>query len=183
MNYDFASFQKRAGEIIEWFKKEIGSLRTGRATPALVDNLTIDYYGKKTPLKHVATIEVLDARSLRIQPWDKEILSTLEANIRLSNIGIEPIVEKDSIRLVLPELTQERRETILKNLNEKREESKVSLRKERDKAWRDIQDKERSGEIPEDDKFRLKKELQEELEKAYEDLDEVEAGKAKEISQ
>lgn len=181
--YNFSLFKKRSQEIEEWLKKEIGVLRTGRANPAMVENIHINYYGKKTPLKHIASISVLDARSLAIQPWDKEILATLEADIRLSGLGIEPIMEKNSLRLVFPELTQERRTSILKILKEKLEEAKISLRKTRDENWRDIQNKEKAGEITEDDKFRFKDELQKELEKAYEAFDNIAEKKEREIKQ
>lgn len=181
--YNFSLFKKRAQEIEEWLKKEAGGLRIGRANPAMVENISVNYYGKKTPLKHIASISVLDARALAVQPWDKEMLSTIEADIRLSGLGIEPIMEKNSIRLVFPELTQERRASILKILKEKSEEAKISLRKTRDEVWRDIQNKEKTGEITEDDKFRFKDGLQKELEKTYEGLDKIAEKKEQEIRQ
>src|SRR3989339_314638 len=181
--YNFSLFKKRAQEIEEWLKKEAGGLRIGRANPAMVENISVNYYGKKTPLKHIASISVLDARALAVQPWDKEMLSTIEADIRLSGLGIEPIMEKNSIRLVFPEMTQERRASILKILKEKSEEAKISLRKTRDEVWRDIQNKEKTGEITEDDKFRFKDGLQKELEKTYEGLDKIAEKKEQEIRQ
>lgn len=181
--YNFSLFKKRAQEAEEWLEKETGALRTGRANPALVENVIVNYYGKKTPLKHIASISVLDARALAVQPWDKEMLATIEADIRLSGIGVEPIMEKNSIRIIFPELTQERRASILKILKEKSEEAKVSLRKTRDETWRDIQNKEKAGEITEDDKFRFKDELQKELEKTYEALDKIAEKKEREIKQ
>lgn len=181
--YNFSLFKKRGQEIEEWLKKEIGALRTGRANPALVENVIVNYYGKKTSLRNIASISVLDARALAVQPWDKEMLATIEADIRLSGIGVEPITEKNSIRLVFPELTQERRASILKILKEKSEEAKISLRKTRDEAWRDIQNKEKAGEMTEDDKFRFKDELQKELEKTYEAFDKITEKKEREIKQ
>lgn len=160
MKYDFKDFKKRVQEVEGWFKDEIALLRTGRASPVLVENLKIDYYGAKNPLKSVATITVEDARTLRAKPWDSGALSQIEFSVRNSELGIQPVVDKDAVRIIFPELTEERRIALLKLLSEKLENARISLRREREEVWRDIQDKEREGEISEDDKYRHKDELQ-----------------------
>lgn len=181
MSYDFSKIKNRGEEIKEWLKKEFVSLRTSRATPALVENILVDSYGSKTPLKHVASINVEDARTLRITPWDHSVLKFIEHAIVSSPAGVSPIADKNSIRLTMPELTEERRRALMKVVSEKLEEAKVSLRKARDEVWQDIQNKEKKGEIPEDDKFRFKDELQKVIDKVMKDLEEISERKNKEI--
>lgn len=160
MNYDFSKFKKRVTETEEWLKGEASLLRTGRATPALVENIKVDLYGAKNPLKGVASISVEDARTLVARPWDSDSLMPIEQAVRASELGVQAIVEKDFVRIIFPELTEERRQSLLKVLREKLEEARVSLRGEREDVWRDVQEKERRGEVSEDEKFRFKDELQ-----------------------
>lgn len=181
MNYDFSKIKSRGEEIKEWLKKEFISLRTSRATPVLIENILIDSYGSKTPLKNVASITVEDARTLRVTPWDHSVLKSIEHAIVGSPVGISPIADKNSIRLTMPELTEERRNALIKVIIEKMEEAKISLRKARDEIWQDIQNKEKKGEIPEDDKFRFKDELQKVIDKIIKDLEEISERKNKEI--
>ena len=181
MGYDFSQLKEKADDVKEHLKKEILALHSSRANPALVEDIMVDSYGTKMPIKHVATISVEDARTLRITPWDISVLKNIEAAISASNLGAQPIADKQSIRIVLPELSEERRKSIIKVLSEKLEEAKISLRQERDEVWKDIQEKERKGEIPEDDKFRFKDELQKIIDKANEDLEEIAGRKELEI--
>jgi len=180
--YDFSKIKNETEKIKNHFKNEIASLRTGRATPALVENIFIDSYGTRTALKHLASISVEDAKTLRITPWDFSILKNIESALGGSNLGIQPIVDKQSIRLILPELSEERRNSLLKLLSGKFQEVKISLRIERDEVWKDIQEKERKGEISEDDKFRFKDELQKIIDKATEELGDIVKRKELEIS-
>ncbi len=181
MAYDFLNFEQEIKKAVEWFVHEIVSLRTGRANPALVEDLEIESYGSKMPLKHVAAISVEDARTLSIKPWDKSNIQSIESAVRSSNLGIQPIVDKDIVRIILPELTEERRTTLKKMLKEKLEQAKVSARRARDDSWNDIQAKEREGVISEDDKFRLKDALQNKIDEAYKKLEEIAAKKEIEI--
>ena len=143
-----------------WFKDEIALLRTGRASPVLVENIKVDYYGAKNQLKTIAAISAEDARTLRVRPWDAESLPQIEYAVRNSELGLQAIVDRDAVRIIFPELTEERRTALLKILSEKLEDARISLRREREEVWRDIQDKEREGEMSEDDKYRYKDELQ-----------------------
>lgn len=181
MAYDFLNFEQEIKKAVEWFVHEIVSLRTGRANPALVEDIEIESYGSKMPLKHVAAISVEDARTLSIKPWDKSNIQPIESAVRSSNLGIQPIVDKDIIRIILPELTEERRISLKKMLKEKLEQAKVSARRARDDSWNDIQAKEREGAISEDDKFRLKDALQNKIDEAYKKLEEISAKKEVEI--
>jgi len=179
--YDFSRIKNRGEEIKEWLKKEYSALRTGRATPALVENLPVDSYGVRTPLRHLAAISVEDARTIRISPWDTSSLKDIEKAIAVSNLGVQPVADKETIRVVLPELTEERRKSLVKILNEKLEEAKISLRQERDEVWKDIQEKERAGEITKDDKYRFKDDLQDIVDGITKDLETTANRKGEEI--
>ena len=181
MVYDFSQVKNGGGRIKERFKAEIAALRTGRANPALVENLPIDSYGVKTPLKHLASISIEDARTIRITPWDASVIKNIEHSVSVSDLGIQPITDKQSIRISLPSLTEERRKSLIKTLSAKLEEAKISLRLEREKVWKDIQEKERNGEISEDDKFRFKDELQKIVDKNSEELETIAKNKENEI--
>ena len=181
MIYNFSQIKSEGERIKEKFKKEIASIRTGRANPSLVENLMVDSYGAKTPLKHLASISAEDARTLRITPWDASLVKKIEHAIATSDLGIQPTADKQSVRASVPALTEERRKSLIKILSSKLEEVRVSLRLERDKTWKDIQEKERKGEIPEDDKFRFKDELQKIIDGVSKNLEETAKHKEKEI--
>lgn len=151
-------------EVLEHFKGEIDKFRTGRATPALVDYLVVDYYGTKTPMKQIASINVPEPRSLMIQPWDRGALSAIETAIRVANIGLNPTNDGVVIRIALPPLTEERRKELVKALNQKAEEARIAIRNIREDAWKEIQVLEKDGVIGEDSKFKAKEELQEVVE-------------------
>lgn len=174
-------FEQELAGAKEWFRAEIVSLRTGRATPALVEDLEVEYYGTKTLLKHIASISAPDARSLVIQPWDKGALEAISKAIENSSLHIAPIADGDHIRLALPPLTEERRKDLLKLLNAKTEEARVRTRRGRDDAWKDIQQAEKERTISEDEKFRAKDELQKKMDVFQDELEEVRAKKEKEI--
>jgi ribosome recycling factor len=181
MKYDFSKTKNKIEETKAFLKREISTLRTGRATPALVEDILVDSYGSKMPIKHVASISVDDAKTLRISPWDMSVIKNIEAAISASNLGVQPIADKQSIRITLPQLSEERRKALIKIVSEKHEESKISLRQERDETWKDIQEKEKKGEISEDEKFRFKDELQKMIDGANEELDAISSAKKEEI--
>lgn len=170
-------------QAVKHFEEEIAALRTGRANPALVENIKVNAYGAVNPIKNLASIAVEDARTLLIQPWDKSLLEALAKGIEASGLGLKPTVTKDLLRLHLPELTHERRETLRKLLREKLEETRVLLRKARDEVWREIQERERRKEISEDEKFRLKEEMEKKMREAMEKLDAAAEKKEKEIGE
>lgn len=179
--YSFLNFKDKAKETEDWFKDEISLLRTGRANPSLIENIKVDYYGTKNQLKGIASISVENAQTLVVRPWDTDAIMPIEQAISGSNLGVQAISEKGAIRVILPELSEERRKSLLKLLSEKLEEAKISLRKKREEVWRDIQDKEKEGEISEDDKFRYKDDLQKMVDDANDSLDKVSEKKGVEI--
>jgi len=179
--YDFSHFKDQSEKVLEWIKHETGRIRTGRASPQLVEDIKVDSYGTPAPLNTIASISIENAKTLVIQPWDKTILPAIDKAISESNIGIQPIASGDIIRLILPELTGERKEMLSKLAREKLEEAKVRLRQVRHEVWEDMQQKEKEKEISEDDKFRLKDELQKKMDDMTKKLEDIADRKIEEI--
>ena len=168
-------------KAVEYFKTEVSTLRTGRATPALVEDLEVDYYGSKTPLKAVASISAQDPKQLVIQPWDKNAMQPIEKAIQTSSLGLNPIAEKDIIRLAIPPLTGERRKELAKLLGRFAEDARIKIRKEREDALREIDRSAKNKAISEDEKFRGKNEVQKIVDEANKKIEEMSATKEKEI--
>lgn len=181
MQYILKTFEQELTRTKELFRTEISSLRTGRASPALLEDLEVEYYGTKTPLKHIASISTPDARSFVVQPWDKGALEAIGKAIENSSLRIAPIADGDYIRLTLPQLTEERRKDLLKILGTKAEEARVRARRARDDAWKDVQQSEKDKTISEDEKYRTKDELQKRIDGFNKELEDVQGKKEKEI--
>ncbi len=181
MNYNFNKMDEKILDAIRHFESEIASLRTGRATPALLEGIKIEAYGTSNQLKNVASIVAEDAKTLLVEPWDKGLIDAISKAIESSNMGAQPIVSKNSIRISLPPLTEERRKFLLKILKEKIEETRITLRRIRDDIWKDIQDKEKAKSISEDDKFRFKEEMEKKIREGGEKLEGLAKKKEKEI--
>jgi ribosome recycling factor len=154
---------------IEHLRQEISSLRTGRATPALVEDIPIEAYGTKQPLKAVASISVADAKTIVVDPWDKSLLQTVETGLRNSDVGISPVNDGTVLRLPLPELTTERRQELIKVLHTKLEQARIAVRKIREEVRAQIDKSEKEKEISEDEKFTLQDELDKKIVKEYND--------------
>lgn len=181
MKYDFSDFKKSAVETAEWLRKAFVSIQTGRATPALLDNVLVNSYGAKIHVNQLASITVEDARTLRIVPWDTDSIQNIEVAVRDADLGVGISVDEKGIRVTCPELTTETRQKLVKLVKQKLEEARVSLRNERDEAWNDIQKGEKMGDIVEDDKFRFKDEMEKISKDANERLEEISSKKEKEI--
>jgi len=167
-------------ESIEHLYKELNQLRTGKATPAMLQGVMVDYYGSLTPLTQIANIVTLDSRSLSIQPWDKSAVPAIEKAIMQSNLGLTPQNDGEAIHLNIPVLTEERRIDIVKQAKHFGEEAKVSVRNARHEALEFIRKEVKDG-YPEDDGKRLEKKL-DELTKEYgKKVDDVVSAKEKEI--
>ena len=151
-------------EAVNHFSEETAKLRTGRATPALVDHIVVDYYNTKSPLRQIASVTAPEARLIIIQPWDKGSLVMIEAAIRDANLGLNPANDGSLIRLSLPPLTEDRRRDLVKMLNRLVEEARIAVRTVREDVWKEIQEAEKNGTMSEDDKFRGKDALQEVVE-------------------
>jgi len=140
--------------------QELDSVRTGRAHPALVENIMVDYYGVKTPLIQLATISIPDARTILIQPWDKNSTKDIEKALQASALGLNPVNEGQALLLPIPALTEERRKDLVKVINQKVEDARVAVRNIREDIWKSIRDQEKAGDISEDEMFRQQKDLQ-----------------------
>ncbi len=155
-------------QAIEFLKTDISQLRTGRATAAMLDSITVEAYGTYQPLKATGTINVADAKTITIEPWDKGMLQAIEKGVRDSGLGINPVNDGKLIRLTLPELTSERRSELLKILNQKLEAGRISVRKVREEAREIILAEEKDKNITEDQKFKMFEDL-EKMVKDYND--------------
>ncbi|MEI7720274.1 MAG: ribosome recycling factor [bacterium] len=181
MTYDFKPFDKKIADVVEWLGKELSGVRTGRAAPAILDGVTVESYGARMQLNQVANISVEDARTIRIAPWDMSQAKEIEKAITVANLGLSVGADEKGVRVFFPELTSERRTVLLKIAKDKVEEARTSLRAARDEVWSDIQKGERVGNIPEDDKFRFKDEMQKRVDAAGAQFDAALERKEKEI--
>lgn len=178
------AIEEKRGEIdkaIEHFKEEMAKIRTGRANPGIIEDLMVDYYGNKTPLKQIANINVPEPRTLLIQPWSVDSLANIEAAIKMSDLNLSPNNDGKVIRISVPPLNEERRAELVKILNKKAEEARISVRTIREEIWQEIQDMEKRGEIAEDDKFRGKERLQEATDEYNKKIDEMREKKEEDI--
>ncbi len=175
-------YKQEFDKAIEHFKQDISSLRTGRATPAIVEDIPVEAYGTRQPLKSVASISVADAKTLNIDPWDKSLMQAVETGLRNSPLGINPVNDGKLIRLPLPELTAERRADLIKVLHQKSEAIRIVIRKTREDARADIEKKEVAKEIGEDEKFSMFDEIEKMVKEYNEKVKAIGEEKEKEIT-
>ena len=176
-----SSNEERINKSIEAMKREFASLRAGRATPSLLDKVMVDYYGTPTPVNQVAKVTVPEARMIVIQPWEKSVLHDIEKAIMKSDLGLSPNSDGTAIRLAIPQLTQERRQELVKTLNKKAEEAKVAIRNIRRDANDAIKKLEKAKEITEDESKKAQKSFQKTVDKYIKSVDELRGIKEKEI--
>jgi len=169
-------------KAISFLEKELAKIKGGRASPSLVEDVICDCFGQKFPLKQLAAISIPEPRQILIQPWDKSYIEGIVKALENTGIGASPIVDKDLIRINLPSLTEEYRKNLLRVLAEKKEDAKRTIRHWRDKAWDEIQERTRNGEIREDDKYRAKDELQDLVDQYNDKIEEMAERKKKEIT-
>jgi len=179
--YDFSGLKKKVAETNEWLQREYSGIRTSRATPALLESVTVEVYGSIVPLHQAATISIENARTLRVIPYDLSQIKEIEKGITRANLGVSIASDERGARVSFPELTGERREQLLKLVKDKLEEARVSLRGERDQIWSDIQRQEKAGEITEDEKFRNKDDMQKIIDDGNKQIDILTEKKEKEI--
>jgi len=179
---DIVSNSKPAMEkSVEHFREEVAKLRTGRANPAMVENLLVEYYGAKSPLKQVASINVPEPRLIVIQPWDKGSLVYIEKAVNEAQLGLNPVNDGQVIRIAIPPLNEERRTELVRTLGKYAEEAKVAVRQAREVAWDEIQDMVKNGKLGEDNKFRGKDMLQKNVDEYNGKIEETREKKEKEI--
>lgn len=168
-------------KAIAHFKDEMAKLRTGRASTSLVEDLSVEYYGAKSPMKQVASISVPEPRTIMISPWDKGALVYIEKAVRESDLNLNPVNDGVAVRINIPALNEERRRELVKMLNNKAEESRVAVRHIREEAWDEIQELEKEGKIGEDDKFQGKDKLQKVVDEYNVKIEEMRKKKEEEI--
>lgn len=181
MAYDFSSTKAALAEVHTWLKNEFSGIRSGQATPALLDKVQVDSYGSRSPIAHVATVSIEDPRSLRIAPWDKGMIKVIEGAIAAANLGVSTASDDMGVRVIFPELNEETRKNIVKMLKDRFEEARIRVKTAREKTWSAIQQEEKDGVLSEDDKFRLKDELQKMVDTANADLESAFKKKEQEI--
>ena len=153
--------KSRMGKSIEVLQRDLAGIRTGRATPMILDNIKIDYYGTQTPLKQIATISAPEARLLILQPWDNATLGDITKAIQKSDLGLNPSSDGHVIRLPIPPLSQERRKELVKSVHKRAEEGRVALRNVRRDSMDMLKDLEKEKEISQDEHKRAQNKLQE----------------------
>ena len=175
------SFEDRMKKTVAVLEDDFAAIRVGRANPRVLDKITVDYFGTETPLNQVGNISVPEPRMLQIAPWDASTLKSIEKAIHASDLGLNPTNDGKVIRLVFPELTEERRKDLAKDVKKKGEDSKVSLRNIRRDANEALKKAEKAKEITEDDLKRLEKDTQTLTDKYVAELDKKVEAKSKEI--
>ena len=175
----FGDAERRMQKAVDALKQDLGAIRAGRANAALVDRITIEYYGAPTPLNQVASISVPEARLLVIQPWDRKLLVDIEKAIQKSDLGINPTNDGQVIRLNIPPMSEDRRRDLVKTLHKKLDEHKVAVRNIRRDVQEKLRDREKKKEVSEDELKRSTEKLQKLTDRFIEDMEKV--GKAKEV--
>ena len=174
-------YNEKMEKTIRWLENEYSAIRAGRANPAVLDKITVDYYGTPTQIQAMAAISVSEARILVIQPWDKSTLRPIEKAIQASDIGINPTNDGTVIRIVFPPLTEERRKEICKQIKKQGEDSKVAIRSIRRDANEKFKALKKSSEVSEDEEKDLEDQMQKMTDKFCKRIDEIAAKKEKEI--
>jgi ribosome recycling factor len=177
----FSDVEHRMKMAIEALRRDLATVRTGRASPTLLEGLKVDYYNTPTPLNQVASIHATDPRTLTVQPWDRKMLGEIEKAIQKSDLGLNPNNDGQVIRLVIPPLTEERRRDLVKIVHKKMDEGKVAVRNCRRDAHDRLRDQEKKKEISEDELKRATERLQKLTDRYIEEIEKVGHAKETEI--
>jgi ribosome recycling factor len=175
-------FESRLKTIVDWLTNEYSGIRTGQATPALLDSVKVESYGSKMPVNQVASVGVEDARTIRLSPWDASIVKVLEKAIKDADLGVSVVTDSSGLRVIFPELTGERRVQLLKLAKAKLEDARVSVRGARDEVMKEIEKLLKDGEMSEDEKFAKKEDTQKKVDAANRILDGLYEKKEAEIN-
>lgn len=175
-------FDVRGKEIIDWLNTEYSGIRTGQATPALLDNIKVESYGSMMPLNQVGSVGVEDARTLRISLWDVGGVPAVEKALRDADLGISVVTDSAGLRVMFPELTSERRVQLVKLAKSKFEESRVSVRSARDEIMKDLDKQQKDGDISEDEKFTKREAVQKKVDVVNIQLESLYDQKENEVS-
>ena len=175
------TMSEKMEKSVETFRKELSKVRTGRASIAILDDISVDAYGSAMPLNQVGTVTIPESRLIAIQPWDPQMLPAIEKAILKSSIGLTPISDGKIIRLNIPQLTEERRKELVKSVKKIAEEFRVAIRNIRREAIDTLKKQKKDKEISEDDLFKLQDEAQAETDTYVKKIDEITGSKEKEV--
>ena len=178
---DYNSIKEKMNKSIDNLREKFAEVRAGRANPAILNKVKIDYYGTPTPINQVAGISVPEARMIVIQPWDVSVLKEIEKAILASDIGINPNNDGKVIRLAFPELTEERRKDLVKDIKKMAEEAKIVIRTIRRDGIEEAKQEQKNGEMTEDELKQAENEIQKLTDKSVEEIDKILANKEKEV--
>lgn len=181
MQYNFLNFKTELKKVEGFLSKEYSQLNIGRASPMVLDGVTVESYGSRVPLKNTASISIEDPKTLRVAPWDKNQIKDIEKAIISANLGLSVATDDLGIRVIFPQLTTQTRQTLIKVLREKLEEQRITVRRERERTWEDIQKKETEGKLTEDEKFKAKEDLQKIIDEVNKNLESSFEKKQKEV--
>ena len=181
MSTDYSEFEAKMKKTTEVLSEQFAAVRAGKANPTVLDRITVDYYGSPTPIQQIASISTPDARSLLIQPWDGSVLKGIEKAILASDLGINPQNDGRAIRLVFPQLTEERRKELAKQVKKYAEESKVAVRNIRRDAMEKFKAQKKKSEITEDDLKIVEKDMQKLTDDYIKEVDKIAAKKEQEL--
>lgn len=175
--------QSRIQKTLDHFRQELMTIRTGRASLHMLDNVRVDYYGTPTPLTQVATLSVADARLITVKPWERTLIPVIDKAIREANLGFNPQSDKELVRVPVPPLTEERRREIVKQVKHKGEEEKLAIRNERRDAKELIAEAEKDGEVSADDAKKAQEKVQKATDDGVKKIDEMVVAKEKDVMQ
>ncbi len=181
MSVDFNEYSRKMDKTLDVLADNFGAVRAGRANAKVLDRITVEYYGQETALNGVATISSPDARTLVIQPWDGNLLKEIQKAIQISDLGINPQNDGKVIRLVFPQLTEERRKELTRQVKKYAEDAKVAMRNIRRDGMDYVKNLKKKSEITEDDQKKAEKDLQDLLDKFIKKVDDALAAKEKEL--
>ena len=181
MSLEYTEFERKMKRTCEFLSEQLAAVSAGKANPAVLDRITVDYYGTATPINQIATISTPDARSLLIQPWDASALKGIEKAILASDLGINPQNDGRAIRLIFPQLTEERRRELAKQVKKYGEEAKVAVRNIRRDAVEKFKAEKKKSEITEDDLKIAEKDLQKLTDDYIKEVEKIGEAKEKEL--
>jgi ribosome recycling factor len=177
-----SEIKEKLHEAKEWLLKEYATIRTGQASPALLDGVRVESYGAVLPLNQVANVGIEDARTLRVSPWDISQVAAIEQGIRDTDLGVSIVTDSSGVRVMFPELTVERREQLMKLAKSKLEDSRIAVRSTRDDAMKLIEKSEKEGDISKDEKFAKKDLIQEDVDSINRELELLFSKKEQELT-
>ncbi len=181
MAYDFSQIQIQKEAVLEWLRGEYRSISTGRATPQVLDLVSIDMYGARTQIAHAGSITIEDPRTLRVSPWDKTIIGQMEKAINDADLGLSVSSDSDGLRVHFPALTTETRQKLVKLLKDRLEEARVRVRTLREETNKNIDSREKAGEYGEDEQHRYRDDMQKIVDTTNLQLEELFQKKEKEV--